>query len=505
MRTVVRRSKRVESVEPRFFAAISGASTPAAALASAVVRAWLVLAFVPLVATACGSGTVGGVDDLEPTTGADAGDAADAVAAPDDVLASDAPAASDAGEDAAPACGVIACDESKILHPKIRAAYERHGGAPQVGEPVDPGGTPYVHRWGKGNVQDFDGGALGKVILAEADASEPWAEHAYAVHGPIHDAWQARGGAASVGYPKEDAHDGPGGRVQTFENGCIGPDGAGGYEVFEACDAPPDLGPVLAQIAAKSATSTPGTDFGIAVEWLPTGARWGHRASVARTSASSAKWFWAAAALSKASIATVEPKAIPTFQTSDNYTAGDLIDLAGGPNAVNDFTTKTLGIPIGEISLCRWSFGKTRVATNCSNALGGDNFFTPNGAVSFLAKLWRAEGVAADDRGKLLEWATKSPRSGYGGWVGTQLPSAARPTVSHKAGWLPTGCCSAGYPPHYNDIAIVRTSRGAYAVVLSMKGGTDSKIIETMEWSSCVIFHALARDVADPFGACTAP
>jgi hypothetical protein len=77
--------------------------------------------------------------------------------------------------------------------------------------------------------------------------------------------------------------------------------------------------------------------------------------------------------------------------------------------------------------------------------------------------------------------------------------------VHHKAGWLPSGCCGAGFPSHYNEIAIIPTPRGSYAVVLSMKSGTDSKIIKTMEWSSCVIWHALAKDVADPLTACTGP
>ncbi|MBI2389696.1 MAG: serine hydrolase [Deltaproteobacteria bacterium] len=405
----------------------------------------------------------------------------------------------------APICGVVACEEDKTHHPRIQAAFDRHGGAAKVGEPFDNGGGIWVHAWGAGQVQDFEGGTLGPLTLAEADATADWSKSAYAVRGPIRAAWIALGGAPDLGFPKEDQHAGPGGEVQTFEKGCLGPDGSGRYDVFTVCEDPPDLKPVLDAIQTRAATSSPGTDFGVAVEWLPTGTRWGARADVARTSASSAKWFWAMAALSKNAIATVEPPALPTFKDSNNSTAGTLIDLAGGPNAVNDFTTKTLGIPITEISLCRWSFDKTRVATNCSNLLGGDNFFTPNGAVKFLKASWQRKAIGDAKGDKLLEWAKLSPRSGYGGWVGTQLPVAVRPNVRHKAGWLPTGCCSAGYPPHYNDIAIVPTPRGSYAVALSMKGGTDSKIIKTMEWSSCVIWHALAKDVADPLGACTAP
>lgn len=397
-------------------------------------------------------------------------------------------------------CGVIACDEAKTHYPRIQAAYDRIGAA-ELGAPKDTGGGIYVRSWGAGRVQDFELG----VTLAESDATADWAKSAYAVRGAIRDAWLVAGGGPGFGYPIEDEHAGPGGTVQKFEKGCIAPDGSGSLRALSECVDPPDLKPTIDAIVAKAATSTPGTDFGIAVVWLPTGKRWGSRADVARTSASSAKWFWAMAALAKNDIATVQTPALPTFKDSNNSTAGQLIDLAGGCNAVNDFTSKTLGIPVTEISLCGWSFDKTRRATNCSNLAGGDNFFTPNGAATFLEKVWQRASIGKAKGDKLLEWSTLSPRAGYGGWVGTQLPAGARPNLHHKAGWLPTGCCSAGYPAHYNEIGIVSTTRGPYAVVLSMKGGTDSKITKTMEWSSCVVFHALAKDVADPLTACTGP
>jgi len=437
----------------------------------------------------CSSGDLGDGESIE-----DSGTASDAIVTDSAVTVDDTATPP-------PMCGVVACDEEKTHYPRIQAAHDRHGGEAKLGKPFDNGGGVYVHTWGAGRVQDFES----KITLAESDSAEEWAKTGYAVGGPIRDAWLALGGGPELGYPKEDEHAGPGGRVQTFEKGCIGPDGSGGYDAFTVCEEPPDLTPTIGAIATKAATSTPGTDVGIAVVWLPTGKRWGNRADVPRTSASSAKWFWAMAALSKNSIATVQTPALPTFKDSNNSTAGTLIDLAGGPNAVNDFTSKTLGIPITALSLCRWSFDKTRVATNCSNAAGGDNFFTPNGAATFLEKTWQRAAIGDEKGDKLLDWAKLSPRTGYGGWIGTQLPAEVRATLHHKAGWLPTGCCSTGYPAHYNDIAIAHTPRGPYAVVFSMKGGTDSRIIKTMEWSSCVLYHALAKDSADPLTACTGP
>src|SRR5439155_24834933 len=143
--------------------------------------------------------------------------------------------------------------------------------------------------------------------------------------------------------------------------------------------------------------------------------RWDFYGHERHVSASSMKFVWAMAALAKNPIATVETPALPTFKDSNNSTAGQLIDLAGGPNAVNDFTVTTLGIPISAISLCHWSYDKTRNATNCSSLMGGDNFFTPNGVLSFLEKVWKRAAIGADKGNKLLDWAKLSPRTGYGG------------------------------------------------------------------------------------------
>lgn len=416
---------------------------------------------------------------------------------------SDAPdAATDAG------CGVIGCEASGVLHPRIRAAHGRLGAA-ALGAPVDRGGSVWVHAFAGGMVQDFDGGTLGPSLLVEAAAAPtaPWTAQAYAVHGAIRAAWLALG-PATVGLPMEDARPLGGGStalVQTFEKGCLGPDGRGGIALTVGCAPPPDLGPVLSKLGADFPSVSGGADLAIAVTWLPTGTRWSHQGDTPRTSASSVKWVWALAALHKHSIATVEPPARPTFADSNNSTAGQLIDLAGGCNAVNDFTV-ALGIPITQLSLCGWSFDKTRKATNCSNRAGGDNFFTPIGAVTFLEKVWQGAGLPADKADQLAAWATLSPRSGYGGWVGSQLPAAVRPSLQHKAGWLPTGCCSAGYPAFYNELALVETPKGRYAIAASAKNGgasrSDTKQTKALEWASCVVFHAFADAAGtDPFKA----
>lgn len=483
------------------------------ALAAMLRRAALVFALSSLSAlsalsaTACsssigdatpddGGGETAPSDDAR--TGSDSGSTTDAGDAPSDAIG-----------DATDPCSVslVGCDAAHLFFAKIRAYYDAHGGKAQLGDVHDNGGSVYVHVWGAGKVQDFDGGALGPTILALSDSTADWAKSAYAVRGAIRDAYLAAGGGPAVGFPMEDEHPGPGGQVQKFEKGCIGFDGHA-YAVLSACDAVGDMNATIAKIGTDATSFAWGTQVAIAVEWLPTGDRWAFNGDQRHVSASSMKFVWAMAALSKNDIPTVTTPALPTFEKSDNSAAGQLIDLAGGPNAVNDFTSKMLKIPVDQLSLCHWSVDKTRDGTaTCSLAMGGDNFFTPSSVLDFLRHAWKRDVVAGDKGDTLLHWATLSPRSGSGGWMGTQLPADPQSTMHHKAGWLPPGCCrSDSSYNNMNEIAIVHTPRGPYSVALLFAHATDywGAQEHALEWASCVVYHAMSKDVADPFSAgCT--
>ena len=444
----------------------------------------------------------GTTEDAPSTT--DGGVEADAK--PGETPTTDAPAG-----DADPcASSKVGCDSTRGFHPRIRAYFDAHGGKAQLGDVADNGGGVWVHPWGAGRTQDFAGGSGGPVVVAESDSTAAWAKSAYGVRGAIRDRWLALGGGPVFGFPIEDEHAGPGGAVQTFEKGCIGPDGTGGYDARSACDAPGDLSATLDKIGTMATGFAAGTQAALGVEWLPTGERWAFHGDEPHVSASSMKLVWAMAALAKNSIATVTTPALPTFKDSNNSTAGQLIDLAGGADAVNVFTRDGLGIPVDQLSLCHWNFDATRDGSaTCSGAMSGNNFFTPNSALSVLVHAWKRDVVAGDKGAKLLEWATLSPRTGYGGWLGTQLPPDAQKTMHHKAGWLPPGCCSSDSAyNNMNEIGIVHTPRGAYAITLMFAHAPDywGAQQKALEWSSCVVFHALARDVADPFAAgCATP
>lgn len=284
--------------------------------------------------------------------------------------------------------------------------------------------------------------------------------------------------------------------------GCeVGPVG-----VSDACKpvAGVPLQALLDKLGPECGTYSPGTTCGLSVRDLSTGERAQFRGNAQYVSASSAKAIWVAAALYDTSIAQVMPFADPIFRNSDNYASGSVIDLLASPGRVNTFMWNDVGLP--DSGFCNWSFGVTRHAANCPTAFGGDNFFSADDMALFLTALWDKSLLGDVKATQELEWMKLSPRSGYGGWLGTQLPVAARPAMHHKAGWLPPDQVP-GYS-NSNDIGIVEVPVGpAYAVALLLSGGSDynGRQLPMLEYASCVIYHGVAKDVADPFGACTHP
>jgi beta-lactamase class A len=256
----------------------------------------------------------------------------------------------------------------------------------------------------------------------------------------------------------------------------------------------------LDALGAQCGQLSPGTSCGLAVRDLTTGETASYFGSQAVISASSVKAVWVAAALMDTSIDTVSPLVGPVFAHSDNEVSGQVIDLLSSPDRINTFMWNDVGM--GQSNYCQWGFGgRPRVASNCNYSLDGNNYFTADDGALFMEVVAKGQLLGEAKTAALLDWMTLSPRSGYGGWLGTQLPEAARATMAHKAGWLP--------PPGSritNEIGLVRIPDGhTYAVGLTMKGGNDydRKQLPMMEYASCVIYHAVAKDLPDAFSGCT--
>lgn len=241
-------------------------------------------------------------------------------------------------------------------------------------------------------------------------------------------------------------------------------------------------------LAREAPVRSAGTELGIAVMNLSTGEYAGAGDDVRHVSASSAKVMWVAAAMrAGAGVGDIAPG---IFRNSDNYLSGTAIDRAGGIDAVNDFYWNVADMD--HSITANWSFGKTRRASN-QGLMGGDNYFTPKNTITFLSKLDRGEllGERTDELRTYLTW---SPRSGYGGWLGTLLPANARAQMMHKAGWLP--------PPDYaaystlNEVGIVQVPGGErYAIALLAHHGRNYDAEASMvERASCVVYRTVAKD-----------
>jgi beta-lactamase class A len=259
---------------------------------------------------------------------------------------------------------------------------------------------------------------------------------------------------------------------------------------------------VLDRLGPTCEIVSPGTHCGIAVRDLATDERATYRGNDRFQSASSAKALWVAAAVLDRGTAVVDPLATPVFRDSDNAAAGSVIDLLSSPARVNTFYRGEAGMT--HSSFCRWNYsGITRQASNCIAWSEASNYFTADDAVEFLSRLSTGRIFTAPRLTTMLDWMTRSPRSGSpGGVLGTQLPATARASMRHKAGWIPD-------LGNHNDIGLIDYAPGrSYAIAILTTGTPANFWLRQSPWieyASCVIFHGVARDVADPTTPCRRP
>lgn len=270
----------------------------------------------------------------------------------------------------------------------------------------------------------------------------------------------------------------------------------------DTCASASPLQDAIQQLGLSCSTLTPGIDCSISVRDLTTNARAGFADQKLFVSASSAKVFWTAAALFDVGINAVMPYATPIFRDSDNVATTHVIELLSSSERVNTFLWQDA--EVADIAFCDW--GGAHAAENCPHLVGIDNYFSTGDAVAFLASLWDHSLLGLEKSTTLLDWMKLSPREGYGGWIGTQLPAAARATMHHKAGWLPPEE-EPGYS-NANEIGIVEIPNGhTYAVAFALNGASSQDAYETkelplLEYLSCGVYHAVAGDSAE---ACDKP
>jgi beta-lactamase class A len=236
----------------------------------------------------------------------------------------------------------------------------------------------------------------------------------------------------------------------------------------------PDVDAVLA--AAADAASQLGIDLLAAtVVYLDSGGSWSSNGERRMSFMSAAKFAWVAMATAEAGVEAAEAAAVAVFARSDNDAAGELIDLAGGIDALNGSRYPALGM----VDSCN-QYWYWRSADPPCEVLDGEPFSTygdaftgystSNDLATFLVRLWQGEvdGLDAEAREAVLAWATLSPDELDGEGDGTftgYLPPAQQAHAHHKSGYY--------FDPYRSAAAvgIVAAPSATYVLTMAAYGG----------------------------------
>ena len=232
---------------------------------------------------------------------------------------------------------------------------------------------------------------------------------------------------------------------------------------------------------------------------LPDETLYGYEPTESRISASAVKPLWAAAALEVAGVEAVRPLAYDALILSDNLAGGRMIDMAGGVDAVNDWTWNVA--ELSDTRLEAWRFqDPNRVASNFQpeNPLG--NRTTMADLALFFARLYKGELLDADENAALQQWlldtshSLNSPRD-LDGVLLDRLPPQVAELSLHKAGWLRPNCCPAEYRQMIDSGVIVLPDESWFALaIMSARGEFFDLTNQWVSLAACRIYAFVAED-----------
>ncbi|MGI9622409.1 MAG: serine hydrolase [Acidimicrobiales bacterium] len=237
-----------------------------------------------------------------------------------------------------------------------------------------------------------------------------------------------------------------------------------------------------------------GVTAGVAVVPFDTGEVSGWRENRLFISASAAKAWWTAAALDNGQRNAAADAATAVFTVSSDSAAGTMIDLAGGIDAVNAFTTRSR---MPDTAAIKWnSGGKPRRSELFPGRKAGSNYVDPSDAATFFYQLGTNQILPPALTEQLATWMRLSPRDSRTGdreasTIPDALPAKVKAGVEQKAGWLRPGDYSV--PGHLLGVGIVHPTNGgpSYAIALMSAGGdrtTHRRVIEFFQSASCQIY-----------------
>lgn len=200
---------------------------------------------------------------------------------------------------------------------------------------------------------------------------------------------------------------------------------------------------VIAQLRDDADRWTDGANISMAV--VVDGLILGINPEQTQNTASEMKAVWITAAAETAGLPSVEELAPEIFTRSSNRAAAEVINLVE-IDGVNRWTEE-LGMTDTYLSAWRNpDESEPDLQASDRGARGLINQSSALDQVTFLVALERGDLVTADDTASVLSWMQLAPDTSTGDDPSAvfvnALPADIAEQVSHKAGWLPPGCCS---------------------------------------------------------------
>ena len=251
----------------------------------------------------------------------------------------------------------------------------------------------------------------------------------------------------------------------------------------------------LAEVAEEW---NPDGEISIAVV-LPDESLHGYLATESRISASAVKPLWAAAALDAAGVEAVRPQAYNALILSDNFAGGRLIDMAGGVDAVNNWTRNVARLRYTRLEAWRFQ-DPNRVASDFrpENPLG--NRTSMDELALFFVRLYKGELLGPDENAALQQWlldtshSLTSPRD-LDGVLLDRLPPQVAESSLHKAGWLRPNCCPAEYRQMIDGGVIVLPDDSWFALaIMSSRGEFFDLTNQWVALAACRVYAFVAED-----------
>ena len=230
---------------------------------------------------------------------------------------------------------------------------------------------------------------------------------------------------------------------------------------------------------------------------LPDGSVHGVDADKSVRSASAVKPLWTAAAIEVAGLEAVNPFAYRALALSDNYAAGEMIDLAGGVDSVNAWTGATAGLE--GTHLAHWSYGSRRLSSSGNRP----NLTTMRDLALFYARLHQGELLEMAETVQLESWLLETPRRlrYVDGALVDRLPLAVAAGVFHKTGWLPPGCCSVDARLIIDAGLVVQPNGEWFGIALSSSGGRlYNRSVKWVGLAACQIYVVVSNHLEHTCG-----